>query len=108
MNFPGLAFLCAMLALLACPMRAADESATPPVVATFIEKQAGKPPMKFIRASLLLHNRTDKPLWFVLPYRIDQPPKLSGPIHLSEGFQPTWIVADGFNTGLFHKAAERS
>jgi hypothetical protein len=109
MKSPGLACVSAVLALLACTVaNAADERAAAPVSATFIEKQAGKPPLKFIRASLVLNNRTEAPLWFVLPYRIDQPPKLSGPLHLSEGFEPSWIVADGFNTGLYHKVADRS
>jgi hypothetical protein len=102
----------ALIALLACgvPSEAQERPAasTSPVSATFIEKQAGKPPMKFMRASLVLNNRTEAPLWFVLPYRIDQPPKLSGPIQMSEGFQPAWIVAEGFNTGIFHKVADRS
>ncbi len=105
--------LCAMFwavgALIACTMTGlAEERVSAPVSATFISKQAGKPPMKFIRGSLVLNNRTQAPLWFVLPYRIDQPPKLSGPIHLSEGFEPSWIVAEGFNTGIYHKPAERA
>lgn len=86
----------------------AEERAAAPVSATFIDKAAGKPPMKSIRASLILNNRTEAPLWFVLPYRIDEPPKLAGPIRLYEGFEPTWIVGEGFNTGVYHKPADRS
>jgi hypothetical protein len=109
MKHPGLALLCALIALLARPMKGVAEERPPaPVTATFIAKQSGKPPTKFIRASLVLNNPTGAPLWFVLPYRIDHPPKLSGPIRMSEGFEPTWIVADGFNTGIYHKLAERS
>lgn len=101
--------LWAAAALIACTMTGlAEERPAAPVSATFISKQAGKSALKFIRGSLVLNNRTQAPLWFVLPYRIDQPPKLSGPIHLSEGFEPAWIVADGFNTGVFHKPADRS
>src|SRR5947208_2754839 len=57
MKFPALAFLCAIFALLAYPARAAEESTAAPVTASFIDKQPAKPPMKFIRASLILHNR---------------------------------------------------
>jgi hypothetical protein len=108
MKYSRLAFLCAALVLAAGAASAAETSSPAPVSATFIDKQVAKPPAKAIRASLVLTNRTEAPLWFVLPYRIDEPPQLSGPIHLSEGFQPTWIVAEGFNTGIFHKVAERS
>ena len=102
------AILCALLAIACTITGVAEERPAPPVSATFLSKQSGKPPMKFIRASVVLNNRTDAPLWFVLPYRIDQPPKLSGPIHLNEGFEPAWIVAEGYNTGVYHKPADRS
>lgn len=110
MSIRGLAILWSTFVLItsAAPAVAAEERPTAPVTATFIDKKGGKPPMKFIRASLILNNRTDAPLWFVLPYRLDEPPKLTDPIHLREGFEPTWIVADGFNTGLYHKAEDRS
>jgi hypothetical protein len=110
MKSRALAILWAVIiAAAACAAPALAEERPPaPVSATFISKQSGKPPMKFIRASLVLNNRTETPLWFVLPYRIDQPPKLSGPIHLNEGFEPGWIVAEGFNTGLYHKASDRA
>ncbi|HEV7405410.1 MAG TPA: hypothetical protein VGO11_20875 [Chthoniobacteraceae bacterium] len=99
-----------VIAMIACAFTgmAAEERPPAPVSATFIDKKGGKPPMKFIRGSLILNNKTQAPLWFVLPYRIDEPPKLGGPIKMSEGFEPTWIVAEGFNTGVYHKPADKS
>ncbi len=64
--------------------------------------------MKFIRTALVLTNRTKKPLWFVLPYNCDQPPRLNKRVRIPEGFKPTWIPADGFNTGKYYKAEEGS
>ena len=80
----------------------------PPVSATLISKHSAKPPSKSIRAALVLNNSGKTPLWFVLPYRCDEPPRLENPLRIPEGFKPTWICADGFNTGTYHKAAEAS
>jgi hypothetical protein len=79
-----------------------------PVSATFISKQGGKPPLKFIRTALVLTNSSNKPLWFVLPYHCDEPPTLKNPVRIPKGFEPTWICADGFNTGNYYKVAEGS
>ena len=64
--------------------------------------------MKFIRAALVLTNSSKTPLWFVLPYRCDEPPRLDNPLRIPKGFKPTWICADGFNTGPYHRAVEGS
>ena len=105
-------FLSLLYAAFASITSAADDAVAshspPPVSATFISKHGGKPPSKSIRAALVLTNRSDTPLWFVLPYKCDEPPRLNSPIRIPKGFKPTWICADGFNTGAYNKAVERS
>ena len=109
MKAPFLSFLCATIVSVATPDGGVAADVLPvPVSATFISKHGGKPPMKFIRAALVLTNNSKAPLWFVLPYRCDEPPKLNNPLRIPKGFQPTWICADGFNTGTYYKAAEGS
>jgi hypothetical protein len=64
--------------------------------------------MKSIWAVLVLTNSSKSPLWFVLPYQCDEPPKLNSPLRILKGLQPTWISAHGFNTGAYYKAVEGS
>lgn len=80
----------------------------PPISTTFISKHWGKPPSKSIRAALVLTNRSDTALWFILPYKCDEPPRLNNPLRIPKGFEPTWICGDGFNTGAYYKTAEGS
>src|SRR5688572_12033027 len=102
-------FLCATIVyVMTTDGGIAGDVLLPPVSATFISKHEAKPPTKFIRAALVLTNRSKTDLWFVLPYRCDEPPKLNNPLRTPEGFQPAWISASGFNTGAYNKVAEGS
>jgi len=86
----------------------AAESSPAPVSATFISKKQSKPPQKFIDASLVLTNNSNSTLWVVLPHWCDKPLKLKSPVRFKKGFEPTWICADGFNTGTYEKVVEGS
>ena len=64
----------ALVAILsAACLTASAQAADPPVRAEFLERQEGKPPLRFYSVRLTLVNEKDKPEWLILPYWGDEP-----------------------------------
>lgn len=60
------------------------ERAKPPVSATFLFKSADNSKFKSLHSTLVLSNRAERPVWFVIPLVHNEPPILQGAVRIQE------------------------
>jgi uncharacterized protein (TIGR03067 family) len=105
-KLPVAATVLLALGVLVCPGRAAGQAppaqdpADGPARFTFIEKQDGKPPVRTFHVGLVLRNRRDEPVWFVLPYYGDEPLPADGKFKNTGGFERP-LEADDYDGDRF-------